>query len=94
MHLYNAMKQEKMLASRWHDLEMVMSQQRVAHLFIGDLPQKRHEYINGHLLAAGWSVAAMHKSARTDAKWKVFKGSQEPGGEMPNDASFQGSIQQ
>ncbi|KAL8772294.1 MAG: hypothetical protein Q9209_002506 [Squamulea sp. 1 TL-2023] len=65
-HLYNAVRQEKLLQSSWKDMELVIMMQSSAVLFVGDAPTNLEEYFKRFLLSMGYSATAFASNRRTN----------------------------
>ncbi|DAA75324.1 TPA_exp: Uncharacterized protein A8136_1721 [Trichophyton benhamiae CBS 112371] len=64
-HLYNAVKQEKLLRNNWQDMDVIMGMQD--KIFVGDRPQTPEDYLKQFALSMGWSAAAFSKNRRQGA---------------------------
>jgi hypothetical protein len=61
-HLYNAVRQEKLLTKEWKDMEVVFGLQ--GHIFVGDRPKNPEEYLKQFTLSLGYSATAFAKNRR------------------------------
>ncbi|KAF3479709.1 uncharacterized protein GIQ15_06685 [Arthroderma uncinatum] len=61
-HLYNALRQEKMLQNKWPDMDIVMGMQ--GDVFVGDPPKTPEDYLKRFTLSMGWSATAFAKGRR------------------------------
>ncbi|KAE8354727.1 hypothetical protein BDV28DRAFT_130402 [Aspergillus coremiiformis] len=61
-HLYNAARQEKLLTSRWHDMEIIMGLQ--GDVFVGDAPRTPDDYLKRFALSMGYSATAFARDRR------------------------------
>ncbi|EGE05425.1 hypothetical protein TEQG_04301 [Trichophyton equinum CBS 127.97] len=64
-HLYNAVKQEKLLQNDWPDMDVIMGMQD--KIFVGDQPQTAEDYLKQFALSMGWSATAFSKNRRQGA---------------------------
>ncbi|EZF52372.1 hypothetical protein H103_04532 [Trichophyton rubrum CBS 288.86] len=64
-HLYNAVKQEKLLRNNWPDMDVIMGMQD--KIFVGDRPQTPEDYLKQFALSMGWSAAAFSRNRRQGA---------------------------
>ena len=65
-HLYNAVRQEKLLKTVWKDMELVIMMQSPEVLFIGNVPSNLEEYFKRFLLSMGYSATAFASNRRTN----------------------------
>ncbi|KAL8915636.1 MAG: hypothetical protein Q9172_006818 [Xanthocarpia lactea] len=65
-HLYNAVRQEKLLKTAWKDMEFVIMMQSPEILFIGNVPSNLEEYFKRFLLSMGYSATAFASNRRTN----------------------------
>lgn len=63
-HLYNAVRQEKLLSRIWRDMEFMITLQSPETLFIGNPPTELGQYLKRFLLSMGYSAANMAKGRR------------------------------
>ncbi|KAM5453518.1 hypothetical protein MaudCBS49596_002721 [Microsporum audouinii] len=58
-HLYNAVKQEKLLGKNWTDMDVIMGIQ--GKIFVGNPPKTPEDYLKQFALSMGWSATAFAK---------------------------------
>jgi len=56
LHLYNAVKQAKILDKIWPDMEYLISLHTPEHLFLGSAPTQRKDFFKIYQLASGLVV--------------------------------------
>ncbi|KAL4812452.1 hypothetical protein BDW67DRAFT_178687 [Aspergillus spinulosporus] len=61
-HLYNALRQEKLMSRQWVDLDFVLSWHK--EIFVGEPPQNPEDYLKQFELGVGYSAALFAKSRR------------------------------
>jgi len=64
-HMYNAMRQKKLLKSAWTEMEDAMALHQTRRIFIGDIPNNPGDYLKRSSLCMGWSVTALAKNSRS-----------------------------
>lgn len=62
-HLYNAVRQEKLLHRRWKDIELIMKLQE-GNIFVGDPPKTPEDYLKRFALSMGYSASAFARNKR------------------------------
>ncbi|KAJ5365148.1 hypothetical protein N7517_008034 [Penicillium concentricum] len=62
LHLYNALRQERLVTARWADLDVLQAIQR--HSWIGAPPQTPDDYIKRFCLSMGYSATNFAKNRR------------------------------
>ena len=55
-HLYNALREEGLLARHWPDLEILIDFQKKNHIFVGERPNDMGAYLSRVKLASGLSL--------------------------------------
>jgi len=65
-HLYNAMRQEKLLESDWDAMEDALELHKSDGIFIGDPPDKIKDYYNRLCLCIGFSAARFSRNLRAN----------------------------
>lgn len=73
-HLYNAVRQEKLLPKVWKDMGLAISLQSTETLFVGNPPKKPEEYLKRFELSMGRSTAAFAKDRRPNASTLSSRG--------------------
>ncbi len=63
-HLYNALRQEKLLSNTWPDMDLVLLMHRTQDMFIGDFPKTVEDYAKRFSLAMGYSATMLAKNGR------------------------------
>ncbi|KEQ58310.1 uncharacterized protein M437DRAFT_59780 [Aureobasidium melanogenum CBS 110374] len=63
-HLYNAVRQEKLVKGIWKDMELALLFQGTDKIFIGDRPKKPEDYLKRLKLCIGVSVTSLARNAR------------------------------
>ena len=63
-HLYNAVRQEKLLLKPWRDIELLIALHSPERLFAGDRPKGLEEYLKGFMLSMGYSAANFASNRR------------------------------
>ncbi|KAB8210969.1 hypothetical protein BDV34DRAFT_220144 [Aspergillus parasiticus] len=61
-HLYNAVRQEKLLQGEWLDMDLIMGLE--AGVFVGGLPRTPEDYLKRLTLSIGYSASAYTKNKR------------------------------
>ncbi|KAL4866934.1 hypothetical protein BDV12DRAFT_172098 [Aspergillus spectabilis] len=61
-HLYNALRQEKLLSKQWADLDLVLSWHE--EIFVGEPPQNPEDYLKRYILGVGYSAASFARNRR------------------------------
>ena len=66
-HLYNAVRQEKLLAEPWTDMELLIAQQTPEAFFVGNSPKEPCQYLECFLLSMGyqWDEGASNSAGAT-----------------------------
>lgn len=70
-HLYNALRQEKLLDREWKDMEMLLRYQK--KIFVGDPPTTPEDYLKNFCLRLGCSVSTFAKDRRKNQLPKPSK---------------------
>lgn len=63
-HLYNAVRQEKLLVRNWKDMDLALMLHRTQDMFIGALPTTIDDYLKRFSLAMGYSAASFASNRR------------------------------
>lgn len=63
-HLYNALRQEKLISNRWHDMDLILVMHKTETMFVGDFPKTVDDYFKRFSLAMGYSATAFAKNKR------------------------------
>ena len=66
-HLYNAIRQEKLLSKSWKDMELLFALQSTEYFFVGDAPKDVDGYLKRFLLSMGYSAALFANNRRKNA---------------------------
>ena len=79
-HVYNMLQQEKVLQTRWHDMDFFIRAHTVESVFAGDLPRSRCQYIVRWKIVHGVSLvrAARRKSVPKLGRTMTFVEHQIP----------------
>ena len=72
--IYNAVRQERLLAVPWKDMEMMISLQSEETFFVGEHPKSPEEYVRRFALNMGYSAAIFAKDHRENAPIASKKG--------------------
>lgn len=73
-HLYNAVRQEKLLSKFWKDMELVITLQSTETLFVGNRPKSLEDYLKRFELSMGHSASAFAKNRRPNASTLSSRG--------------------
>ncbi|KAI4124713.1 MAG: hypothetical protein LQ338_004661 [Usnochroma carphineum] len=73
-HLYNAVRQEKLLRRAWKDMEIAITLQSPEVFFVGDSPSSLEEYGRRFMLCIGVSASAFSSNRRRNAPVASTKG--------------------
>lgn len=63
-HLYNAVRQEKLLTDVWPDMNLALFMHKTEDMFVGDLPKSCSDYFSRFCLAMGYSASNFAKNKR------------------------------
>jgi hypothetical protein len=63
-HLYNALRQERLLMNAWQDMDLALAMHRTDDMFIGDFPKTIDDYFKRFSLAMGYSASVFAKNRR------------------------------
>lgn len=63
-HLYNALRQERLISNAWHDMDLALLMHRTEDMFIGDFPKTAADYFKRFSLAMGYSATIFAKNRR------------------------------
>ncbi|KAF7502110.1 hypothetical protein GJ744_007108 [Endocarpon pusillum] len=63
-HLYNALRQEKLISTPWQDMDLALLMHRIEDMFIGDFPKAIDDYFKRFSLAMGYSASMFAKNRR------------------------------
>ena len=63
-HLYNALRQERLLSNVWQDMNLVMCIHGTEDIFVGDFPKTIDDYFKRYLLALGYSATTFARNKR------------------------------
>jgi len=63
-HLYNAVRQERLLLKSWKDMELLIVMQSPERIFVGDRPNGLQNYLKRFLLGMGYSATAFASNRR------------------------------
>ncbi|KAL8939589.1 MAG: hypothetical protein Q9216_003269 [Gyalolechia sp. 2 TL-2023] len=74
-HLYNAVRQEKLLGRMWMDMELMISLQSPEVFFVGNSPSSLEEYDKRFMLTIGVSATAFASNRRKNIPLASSKGS-------------------
>jgi len=72
-HLYNAMRQEKLLTGSWKNMELAMALHKVDSIFIGDPPSKPKDYVNRYQLSLGISPTVFAQNKRSSSNQRFSR---------------------
>ncbi|KAL8652814.1 MAG: hypothetical protein Q9210_002463 [Variospora velana] len=73
-HLYNAVRQEHLLAQPWRDMELAIMLQSPGVFFVGNRPNSLEEYARRFMLTIGVSVTAFANNRRKNGAVASKKG--------------------
>lgn len=73
-HLYNAVRQEKLISAPWKDMELLLALQGDQKFFTADRPKALDEYLKRFALCMGYSATLMAKNRRKNAPVASAKG--------------------
>ena len=79
-HLYNAVRQERLLSKVWQDMELLIALQGTENVFVGNYPKTLDEYLKRFMLSMGYSAtlfASNRRSGTSIASPKGPRGLQE-----------------
>ena len=63
-HLYNALRQEKLISNTWKDMDLALLMHRKEDLFVGGFPTTVDEYFTRFALAMGYSASMFANNRR------------------------------
>lgn len=70
-HLYDALRQEKLLNEHWTDMELLFSVQNEEHLLVGNRPNTAEQYFRRFCLTMGYSASNFARNRRAHAQAAV-----------------------
>lgn len=73
-HLYNAVRQEKLLGKVWMDMEVMFAMQSTEVFFVGDSPSSLEEYDRRFMLSIGVSATSFASNRRKNTSIASAKG--------------------
>ena len=73
-HLYNAVRQERLLRKGWKDMELVITMQSPERMFVGGAPKGLEEYLKRFLLGLGYSASNFASNRRRGAPAPSIRG--------------------
>jgi len=65
-HLYNAVRQEKLLEKPWKDMELLISLQSTETMFVGGPPKELEDYLKVFALSMGYSATNFARNRRAN----------------------------
>ena len=63
-HLYNALRQERLITKEWPDMDLALLMHRTEDVFVGDFPKTVEDYFKRFALAMGYSASMLAKNRR------------------------------
>lgn len=65
-HLYNALRQEKLISTTWQDMDLALLMHHTDEMFIGEFPKTVDDYFSRFALAMGYSASMFAQNRRRE----------------------------